>query len=445
MSSSLLTTSTHKIDRLTRDCNIFHGVMFGFSIVCVVLVSLVTGGLAATGRIEKEIAGRWVASTCAMWAIILTMYLIWLQVVFYRAPLEQRCIVRILVMVIVYSVDSFCALLWHNQAVWVSACRDSYEAFCIYTFYSLISVWLDGPDNIEKLWRQTAIEQGTVDEETGEPVKQMNHLAPFCCWKKNLDRSALRWWSFYVLQYAVINPLLALVTVILWFSKRELYEEGNVAVDNAYPYIAAIRFASVTFAFTALVYFFIATKDYIPEKKPLGKFVSIKIIVFFSFWQSVGLSALAHFGIIKATTFWSSDSIATGAANFLTCVQMWLIAVAHKYVFTHEPYAMLEPTEDEGSEDGDVNWCPRWAVIKDIFLCADAPEQLRTILGDVSHEVGTGIHKASDKIADKLSNLKEGVVQVFSPKLSSPKMGASGTEAPLMPSSESSASAEHET
>jgi hypothetical protein len=359
--------------RLVRDCDIFHGVMFFLSICCVGLVSLVFGYLAGSGKVDKEVAGRWVASTCAIWAVLLTLYLIYLHVIYYANPLEQRCIVRILVMVIVYAVDSFAALLWHTEAIWIDVLRDTYEAYVIFTFFTLMMQYLKGPENIvQEYWKN-----GT---------ETMPHPAPLCCLSDvHLNRSTLLFWEFCALQYTIINPLLSVITLILYFSSDNLYIEGTFDVNNSYPWIAGIRFISVTFAFTALVYFFLATNKHMADKKPLGKFISIKIIVFFSFWQSVALSGLSHFNVIKPTQFWSSDSIATGASNFLLCIEMWLIAVAHKWVFSHEPYAEVP--------DEEISWVPQWAVIQDIFFCSDAMEQLRSVVGGVTTQVGESLHE----------------------------------------------------
>jgi hypothetical protein len=437
MSAALLTSKTQAThDRLTRDCGIFHGVLFGFSVVCVLMVSVVMGGLAATGRIEKEVAGRWVASTTSMWAILLTLYLIYLHCIFYRNPLEQRCIVRILIMVIIYAVDSFCALLWHEQAVWIGAVRDSYEAYVIFSFFTLLMTFLDGPETVvQRYWQG-----GTAT---------MKHLFPLCCFKPvTLDRSTLLSWEFMTLQYAVINPILGIVTTIIWFANRELYEEGKMDVHNSYPWIAGIRFISVTLAFTSLVYFFVATKDFMAEKSPTKMLISIKIIIFLSFWESVALSGLAHFGVIAPTKFWSSDSIATGATNFLLCVQMWMVAVAHRWCFSHEPYAALEPTDQEDvDEDGNINWCVRWAVIKDIFFCSDAAEQMRTIVGGVGQEVKSGIVQGVSKIGEGAAKIGGKIVTVFkrdedsSKKLQSPASASAANSAALLETQQTGAAA----
>ena len=45
-----------------------------------------------------------------------------------------------------------------------------------------------------------------------------------------------------------------------------------------------------------LVHFFHATHTLLQHISPLLKFVSIKMIVFFTFWQSVAVNVLNHFG-----------------------------------------------------------------------------------------------------------------------------------------------------
>jgi len=40
--------------------------------------------------------------------------------------------------------------------------------------------------------------------------------------------------------------------------------------------------------------------------------VSVKFVIFFSFWQGLVVSILAHYGLIQETDYWTVDNVASG-------------------------------------------------------------------------------------------------------------------------------------
>ena len=63
--------------------------------------------------------------------------------------------------------------------------------------------------------------------------------------------------------------------------------EGEIRLDRGYVYLSLIEMTSVTLALYWLVLFYVVTKPYIARYKPVGKFISIKAILFLTFWQGI--------------------------------------------------------------------------------------------------------------------------------------------------------------
>jgi len=67
------------------------------------------------------------AGVAALSATLLTFVSTWLQAKNYRKPLLQRYVIRILLMVPIYSAASWVSLISLKVAFWVDPFRDVYE------------------------------------------------------------------------------------------------------------------------------------------------------------------------------------------------------------------------------------------------------------------------------------------------------------------------------
>jgi len=118
------------------------------------------------------------------------------------------------------------------------------------------------------------------------------------------------------------------------------YYEGDFHPNHAYVYITIIINVSVFLSIYFLVLFYLSIRHVLAEYKPIPKFICIKAILFFSFWQSVLIAVLSYFGVIHELDGWSSKDIARELQDTLICAEMFLLSVAHIFVFSHRPYAI---------------------------------------------------------------------------------------------------------
>jgi hypothetical protein len=97
---------------------------------------------------------------------------------------------------------------------------------------------------------------------------------------------------------------------------------------------------SFSVALYALILFYVLTRDNLLGKQPLAKFLSIKLIVFFTFCERNRLSYVSAtlltaltdqgflFGIlqshnvIKGTAYWTATNVADGLQALCTCVEV---------------------------------------------------------------------------------------------------------------------------
>lgn len=321
-------TRKSRIEEIAKVDNL-HKFFTYASVVISVSLSIVAIALYASGNIQASTCSLAVAGLCAFSAVVMSIFLIYCHLTTYTNPHQQRLICRILLMVPIYAVDSFVGLQVYHYGAIVSLVRDSYEAYVIYVFYSLLMDYLNGEEHVVRLWAEHLPD--------GIP-----HVFPFnyCMKPCALTQKTLALMKLCLVQYMVINPFCTLIAVPLYITGH--YKEGAFEPNNAYPYLACIQFISVTFGFTALVYIYLSTKQFLEPFKPTQKFLAIKAVVFFCFWQAFLLSALNHFDLIPNSDFWTSDEVATGLQNFLVCIEMYIISMAHRHIFSDDPYMPLE-------------------------------------------------------------------------------------------------------
>jgi Organic solute transporter Ostalpha len=255
-------------------------------------------------------------------SVVLSVLLIMQHLKHYTNPRLQRCIVRILLMVPIYSVDSWLSIRFHTWSLYFDLFRDCYEAYVLYMFFRLLVGYLGGESRLAARWA------------LHDDIK---HPWPLCC----LPSIRLGWVFFRrcklgILQFVLIKPLLAVSAVIL--DIFDLYGDGDWHLDQAYIYETSVANFSVTLSMYFLVLFYKATRRELKPRKPLGKFLCIKLVLFFSFWQAAALSGLEYFGVIKDLHGWTTSEQLNVLNDALLCAEMSLISVLHIFAFDYKEY-----------------------------------------------------------------------------------------------------------
>ncbi|MCO5597322.1 hypothetical protein L7F22_051398 [Adiantum nelumboides] len=140
----------------------------------------------------------------------------------------------------------------------------------------------------------------SVDEQRGVfTSKDKKPLPiPFCCWRYRPSKAyflVLLKWS--VIQYVLVRPALSIASIITEY--YQVYCVSNLSYKYAYVYLLAIDFFSISVALYGLIVLYTLIKDDLQGRRPLAKFLTIKLVVFFVFYQSFVFDLLTDRGVIR--------------------------------------------------------------------------------------------------------------------------------------------------
>ena len=164
--------------------------------------------------------------------------------------------------------------------------------------------------------------------------------------------------------------------------RNHIYKEGDFTYKGGYLYICILTNLSQCWALYCLIFFYYATKNELSPIRPVGKFLSVKALVFFTWWQSVCISILYQMDLIPhyhssgtgggtkamlsqqealalddhggqglsmastaaaaaagAAVEWTPEDVAKGLQDYLICIEMFVAAIVHSFVFPHTEYS----------------------------------------------------------------------------------------------------------
>ncbi|CAI5741521.1 unnamed protein product [Hyaloperonospora brassicae] len=262
-------------------------------------------------------------------SIVLSGWLIWTQLLYNPSARIRKHVIRILLMVPIYALTSYMALVFNDSKLLFETVRDLYEAFALYSFHCFLVEYLGGP----------SVLAGTMRSKP-----PMTHVFPFCCVRPwSMGGKFLQQTTVGILQYIPIKLLMSIVMLVT--SLAGVYGEGELMNPCvSYGYVCLILSLSQTWALYCLLLFFHGAHEELQPMRPWPKFLAIKAIIFFTYWQSVMISMLVSVGVISAKWHigcpdcWDAQKIASALNDFVICVEMLGFAVAHHYAFAIEDF-----------------------------------------------------------------------------------------------------------
>ena len=238
----------------------------------------------------------------------------------YYMPDIQKYVVRILWMVPIYSLQSWLALrVPPTIMAYVEPFRDWYEAYVLSSFvYYLIELCGGEASLAQRL--------STKDPTYGHHPKLFFFLNSW-----EMGHPFLFQIKKGVLSFVIIKSLAAILIVIC--KVCGLYNSSLLFYS-----IAIIVSLALSYALHCLLLLYHATKEELSSWHPIYKFLCIKGVIFFTFWQGIAIILFLQLTGIHKLGLWDAHRIKKEAQDILVVIEMLFFAIAHRYTFSHQEY-----------------------------------------------------------------------------------------------------------
>ncbi|TPX34656.1 hypothetical protein SmJEL517_g02724 [Synchytrium microbalum] len=306
---------------------------------------------------ERHVQGWIIAGACAALATTLSIILIIRHLINYNSKDEQRHIVRILLMVPIYSIISWISFRYYYHSTYYNLIRDVYEAFVIYSFFELVLLYLGDDFDSQKLYLKNK--------------EKRKFIIPLCCMSYQPSSSTfLTNLKIGVMQYVIIKPLASLAAAITESVNK--YCPESMSPMYAHLWLTVTVALAVSLAMFVLLTLYFTVEEDIKERNPLGKFLSIKFVIFLTFWQQILFGVLTHYNVLKQTDYWTAANISGGLQDFLVCIEMLLAAIAHYWTFGTREYRKEGPNRFTNPLFALFHAFNPWDIFYNIFLIVES-------------------------------------------------------------------------
>lgn len=263
---------------------------------------------------------------CVMLSMHFTVQLVSQHLFYWKNPKEQKAIIIIVLMAPIYAVDSFVGLLDFQGSkaffMLLESIKECYEALVIAKFLALLYSYLN-----------ISISKNIVPD--GIKGREIHHSFPMTLFQPRtvrLDHHTLKLLKYWTWQFVVIRPVCSILMITLQIL-------GMYPNWLSWTFTIILNF-SVSLALYSLVLFYHVFAKELKPHKPLTKFMCVKGIVFFCFWQGIVLEILVALGIIRSHHFWLDvEHIQEAIQNVLVCVEMVVFSVLQQYAYHVAPYS----------------------------------------------------------------------------------------------------------
>lgn len=162
-----------------------------------------------------------IATIAVFASIVISGITIMRHLLNYTDPTQQLYIVRILLMIPAYAIQTWLSMKYPSRYLWYNAGRDIYEAYVLYTFMQLLIFGLGGEKVIITHF---------------EMKRRIRKPWPFHNYKYiQTDQIFFRRIKQGVLQFVIIKPITAVLAIVT--DHFGFYDDGSLNFKHVFVYV----------------------------------------------------------------------------------------------------------------------------------------------------------------------------------------------------------------
>ncbi|KAJ3237042.1 hypothetical protein HDU81_010045 [Chytriomyces hyalinus] len=239
---------------------------------------------------------------------------------------QQLYVILIVCFVPVYEAYSWMSFTTTQdwQAINFNLLRDLYDAVVVFSFYSLLRLYIGENEREQRLMLQRQSEI---------------LLPPVLMFQYRYDPSDpkfLTWNKIYVYQFVVLKPILTVAALGAQFFS--VYCAGTGSLKYGHAWYLLVSCISLTLAMFSIFTLYMAVKEEIKSHNPVQKFFSIKAVIIIGFLQTLLLLTLSNRGRISFPAGWDLARMDA----FVTAAEVLVVTPFLCYYFSHREYEQVK-------------------------------------------------------------------------------------------------------
>lgn len=282
----------------------------------------------------------------------------------YNRTKIRKATVRLLFIVPIFALDSWaCLMLETSVYQWaeiLTCFRELYEAVALVSFMELVLTILGGTQTLAAV-----LSEDSSEHEEGQalvhhvwPLSQV--LPPYRAGPEFLKCMLLG-----IFQYVFVCLIYLAMMFFIWsLGQLELVNTATTPILRVVPNL--MKAASCAWALNCLLLFAHEVYAHVPPCGLFLKFLSIKGIVFFTFWQGFVIWCCQQTGAFEKArhyiseksvehglddSWWSKAQLKSGLNDLLLCLEVLLFSVLHLFAYPAREVEILPSPWKERLQD----------------------------------------------------------------------------------------------
>ncbi|CAG8480845.1 16381_t:CDS:2, partial [Dentiscutata heterogama] len=276
-------------------------------------------------EVPLHIVGWLVSAIFTFQASIITLYLIKQHWKYYYEPSQQRYIVRLLLIVPIYTILNWLSYFFFHGSVYIDTFRDAYQAYAITSFFNLLLQCLG--ENDETRMRKLS------------NIKSTRSPAPFCCiyFNPSEHKTLLKRLRIGILQYVLI--LYATTFIALILQATGFYCQESFSIYFPQIYLITVQTISGFIANICMNMLFTPVQKILVNDYPWSlRNICVNTALFLVTYQGHALGFLVFLGYIRETKYWTAHNISTGIQAILVSIELAIISLIQMKAFRYKDY-----------------------------------------------------------------------------------------------------------